>query len=109
MPCRSGWDEQAVQLAVTHIISRAGYPASELRTSQWIKDNSAVCEITGYPVRKKVTKDKLYGISHKLSGVKDTAEQPEQASPISCLTCAMPFISSTSPILILKGSNGTAR
>ena len=69
-----GWDEQAVQLAVTHIISRAGYPASELRTAQWIKDNSAVCELTGYPI-EKITKDKLYGISHKLSGVKDILEQ----------------------------------
>ena len=27
-----GWDEQAINLALTHIISRACYPASELRT-----------------------------------------------------------------------------
>jgi len=40
------WDEETIQLALTHIISRASYPASELRTSQWIKENSAVCEIT---------------------------------------------------------------
>jgi hypothetical protein len=57
-----GWDEQAIQLALTHIVSRASYPASELRTSQWIKDNSAVCELAGYPM-DKITKDKLYGIS----------------------------------------------
>ena len=38
-----GWAEQQVQLAITHIISRAVYPSSELKTSSWIKENSAVC------------------------------------------------------------------
>ena len=69
-----GWCESAVQLAITHIISRASYPASELRTSQWIKENSAVCEITNY-AEGKITKDKLYGISNKLFSVKDELEK----------------------------------
>jgi len=30
------WVPEKVQLALTHIISRAAHPASELRTSQWI-------------------------------------------------------------------------
>jgi hypothetical protein len=60
-----GWEENDVRLAVTHIISRAVYPASELRTSRWIKENSSVCELTGYPV-DKITKDQLYRISVKL-------------------------------------------
>ena len=68
-----GWDEQTIQLALTHIISRASYPASELRTAQWIKENSGVCEITNY-AEEKITKDKLYGISHKLFRVKDELE-----------------------------------
>ena len=68
------WTEEQIQLALTHIISRAVYPASELRTSSWIQDNSAVCELTGYPV-EKITKDKLYGISHKLFEVKDCLEK----------------------------------
>jgi hypothetical protein len=59
------WDESQVQLALTHIISRAVYPASELKTVSWIKENSAICELTGYPI-DAVTKDKLYGISKKL-------------------------------------------
>ncbi len=71
---RQGWDESAIQLALTHIISRASYPASELRTSQWIKENSAVCELTNYPL-EQITKDKLYAISHKLFSEKDTLEQ----------------------------------
>ena len=69
-----GWDEHTIQLALTHIISRASYPASELRTSQWIKENSAVCEITNYPI-EQITKDKLYSISHKLFSEKENLEQ----------------------------------
>ena len=69
-----GWNEEQIQLALTHIISRAAYPASELRTSSWIQQNSAVCELTGYPLQK-ITKDKLYGISHKLFEVKDRLEK----------------------------------
>jgi len=71
---QSGWDEPAISLATTHIISRAVYPASELKTVSYIKENSAICEITGFD-REKITKDKLYGISHKLYQVKDSLEQ----------------------------------
>ncbi len=44
---------------MTQVISRAVYPGSELATSKWIKEKSAVCGITGYDVNK-ITKDKLY-------------------------------------------------
>ncbi|MBC8006303.1 MAG: IS1634 family transposase [Verrucomicrobia bacterium] len=60
-----GWDDDQVNLGATHIISRTVYPASELKTVSWIKENSAVCELTGYDI-EKVTKDKLYEISKKL-------------------------------------------
>lgn len=60
-----GWDSEQINLAATHIISRAVYPASELKTASWIKENSAACELAGYD-KGKITKDKLYGISHKL-------------------------------------------
>ncbi len=69
-----GWLQEQISLASTHIISRAVYPASELKTSSYIKENSAICEITGYD-REKVSKDRLYGISHKLYSVKDQLEQ----------------------------------
>lgn len=69
-----GWNEEEVQLAATQVISRAVYPASELRTSQWIKENSAVCELTGYHP-DKITKDKLYTSALKLYDVKDKMEQ----------------------------------
>ena len=69
-----GWQEEDVQLALTQIISRAVYPFSENRTTRWIKENSAVCEITGYPI-EKITKDKLYGSALKLYGIKDKLEK----------------------------------
>jgi hypothetical protein len=71
---RQGWSDQDICLAQTHIISRAVYPASEFETSRWIKDNSAVCEVTGIDI-DKITKDKLYSIAKKLYGVKDELEQ----------------------------------
>ena len=54
-----GWSEEKTQLAMTQVISRAVYPGSELATSKWIKENSAICDITGYNV-SNINKDKLY-------------------------------------------------
>jgi Transposase DDE domain len=68
------WSSEQIQLALTHIVSRATYPASELRTSHWIKENSSVCELTGYPI-EKITKDKLYEISKCLYKVKSDLEK----------------------------------
>ena len=69
-----GWTEDQVKLALTHIISRAVYPASELKTTRWIKENSAVCEITGLDI-EQITKDRLYAISRKLYSEKEALEQ----------------------------------
>lgn len=69
-----GWKEEEIQLAATQVISRAVYPASELKTSLWIKENSAVCELTGYNP-DAITKDKLYGSALKLYGIKDKLEK----------------------------------
>ena len=68
-----GWEEENIQLAMSHIVSRAVFPASELTTSNYIKENSSICELTGYPV-KQITKDKLYGISKRLYKEKDNLE-----------------------------------
>ena len=71
---QEGWGEDKIALATSHIISRAVYPASELKTVSYIKENSAVSEITGLD-REKITKDLLYGISHQLYKIKDPLEQ----------------------------------
>lgn len=69
-----GWTEEQVQLAATQVISRAVYPGSELKTSRWIRENSAVCELTGYNM-EKVTKDKLYQSALDLYTLKDELEK----------------------------------
>jgi len=68
-----GFSEEETQLALTQIIARAVYPASELETARWIQENSGVCQITDYPMRK-ITKDKLYKSSLKLFSEKEKIE-----------------------------------
>jgi hypothetical protein len=69
-----GWNSNQISLATTHIISRAVYPASELKTTSWIKENSAICELTAFD-NDKITKDLLYKISKKLFSEKHQLEQ----------------------------------
>lgn len=69
-----GWDEEQIKLTLTQIIGRAVYPASELATTRWIRENSAVCEVTGYPI-EKITKDKLYQNALSLFEIKDLLEK----------------------------------
>ena len=71
---REGWEPKKVSLALTHLISRCVYPASENKTGQWIRENSAVCEVTGYDMQK-VTKDRLYNISQALYEKREQLEQ----------------------------------
>lgn len=69
----SGWEEQKAQLAITQLISRCVFPYSELRTSRWITENSAVCDITGYPM-ELINKDRLYQSALALMEIKDQLE-----------------------------------
>jgi transposase len=69
-----GFTQEQAQLAATQVISRAVYPASELKTTRWIKENSAIGELTGYDINK-ITKDKLYKSSLDLYQVKDALEK----------------------------------
>jgi hypothetical protein len=68
-----GWSADDIRLALTHIISRAVCPASELKTCRWIQENSSVCELTGFPI-EHITKDRLYSISRRLYDLKDSLE-----------------------------------
>ena len=69
-----GWSEEKIQFAMTQVISRAVYSGSELATNKWIKDNSAICDITGYDANK-ITKDKLYQSALDLYKHKETIEK----------------------------------
>ncbi|EON79432.1 hypothetical protein ADIS_0070 [Lunatimonas lonarensis] len=70
----AGFSPEQAKLAATQVVSRAVYPASELKTVRWIKENSAVCELTGYGV-DKVTKDRLYKSALDLYKAKDAIER----------------------------------
>jgi len=70
----AGFTQEQADLAATQVISRAVYPASELRTTRWIKENSAVCELTGSDL-ERLTKDKLYQSALRLYEVKDKLEK----------------------------------
>jgi Transposase DDE domain len=69
----NGFSEQEVQLAQTQVISRAVYPASELATSKWINENSAISELTGYDL-SRMNKDRLYKSALKLNTIKTPLE-----------------------------------
>lgn len=69
-----GWSQEKIQLTYTQIISRAVYPFSEYKTTRWIQENSAICELSGYPL-EKITKDKLYKNALDLYEIKDELEQ----------------------------------
>jgi hypothetical protein len=80
-----GWHQEQIELSMIQIISRAVYPYSENRTCRWIKENSAVCEVTGGIFHSKsippvnlidsITKDKLYEGSLRLLKIKDQLEE----------------------------------
>lgn len=70
----TGWDKESARLAITQIVSRAVYPASEYKTNRWLKENSALCELTGTDA-SSITKDKLYGMAHRLYREKDGLER----------------------------------
>lgn len=69
-----GFSPEEAMLAATQVVSRAVYPASELKTTRWIKENSAVCELTGYEA-DRITKDRLYESALHLYRAKDALEK----------------------------------
>ncbi len=68
------FSELDIQLAQTQVISRAVHPASELATANWIKESSAICDLTGFPLAN-MNKDRLYRGALKLHGIKEELEQ----------------------------------
>lgn len=71
---QQGWSEKDTSLALTQIVSRAIYPVSELKTVSYIKENSAISELTGLDI-SRLTKDNLYKMSHRLYKEKEGLEK----------------------------------
>lgn len=71
---QQGWSEEKIKLAMTQVITRATYAASELASSKWIQENSAICDLTGYKV-ENINKDKLYRSALDLYACRDALEE----------------------------------
>jgi len=68
-----GWSDYDRNLALAHIVCRTVYPASELKTLRYIRENSSIGELLGLNVQD-ITKDQLYKICHWLYREKDGLE-----------------------------------
>lgn len=69
-----GFSDTSAATALMHIVSRTVYPASEHKTAQWIKDNSAVAGLLNIPL-DKVNRFKLYAVSNSLYKQKRAIEK----------------------------------
>jgi transposase len=69
-----GLSEDLENIASMHIVSRAVFPASEHKTAQWIKENSAVSGLFDVPINK-VNRFKLYAASNNLYAHKTAIEK----------------------------------
>jgi transposase len=68
------WNDHDRDIALAHIVCRTVYPASELKTLRYMQENSSIGELLGLDV-DEITKDKLYGISHRLYAEKEGLEK----------------------------------
>ncbi len=69
-----GFSKNESRLAHVGIISRALFSASEHKTSQYLKDNSGLCELYHIP-SGDISHRNLYSIADKLYANKDTIDQ----------------------------------
>jgi transposase len=59
------WEEETIKKALVLLVSRAVYPASEHKTSQWIASNSAITELV-FKQHKSISHQQLYKIGDQL-------------------------------------------
>jgi transposase len=68
-----GWDQKRINAAITHIIAKAVFPASEHKTAQWIEENSAIKELV-YEEPATISRHQLYRSSLNLYRCKKALE-----------------------------------
>ena len=68
-----GWEKKWIDTALIHLISKAVYPASEHKTEQWIKENSAIAELFSVE-NEKISRHHLYEVSRRLYKLKEEVE-----------------------------------
>jgi len=69
-----GWVQDQVNTSLLHIISKAVYPSSELKTSQWISENTDVSDII-FNQHLNISRHQLYKSSLRLYAAKENIEQ----------------------------------
>lgn len=69
-----GWSEDKVKVTLAHLITRAAYTPSELKSISIIKENSAVCELLDLPMAK-ITPRRIYRVADDLYSIKDKLEK----------------------------------
>ncbi len=68
-----GWDERHTHIALSHLIARAIFPASEHKTAQWMCDNSSVLELFNLE-SNKLNRQHLYKASKDFYSIKSEIE-----------------------------------
>ena len=68
------WCEKDIKLSYLHIIAKACYPASELRTEGWLKNNSGLAELLGMNAAE-ISRFDLYKISRQLNSSRTAIER----------------------------------
>ena len=69
------WCEEDIKLSYLHIIAKACYPASELRTEGWLKNNSGLTELLGMNAAEISRRFDLYKISRQLNSASTAIER----------------------------------
>jgi transposase len=70
---QTGWDKDAIDIALIQLVSKAVYPASEHKTAHWIQENSAVAELFSKE-SLTINRHHLYEASRMLYALKDKLE-----------------------------------
>ena len=68
------WGKEKINMALSHIVSRAVYPASEHKTAQWIESSPGVKELL-FTEKKNISYQQLYKLSAALYAEKETIEK----------------------------------
>jgi hypothetical protein len=69
-----GWQKDKVDLTLAHLITRAIYTPSELKSMRIMQENSSICELLGMP-SSGITKRGVYAVADELFAIKEKLER----------------------------------
>lgn len=68
------WKDRWIKLAMIYLTARSVFPASDLKTQDWLRKNTALAELYNMEA-EKITRHHLYKVSRMLYKNKDTLEE----------------------------------